>query len=114
MNEETLQKIKLQIAHNIKSFMKDAKKSQKELADYLGVHESTVSLWLRGTNSIDMGFLLKICEFLGLSLNDVYGVTENPPEFILTEEEASLLLNYRRLSKENKTKIQGFIEMAKE
>jgi transcriptional regulator with XRE-family HTH domain len=107
-----LEEIKLQIATTLKRIRIEKNITQKELGDHLGVGGSTISAWERGQNSIDITVLVKICEFLGISINEFdTGNTEN---IDLSKEEKQLILSYRKLSKENKTKVIGFIEMAKE
>lgn len=104
--------IKLHIAAMLKRIRTEKNITQKELGDYLGVGDSTISAWERGQNSIDMTVLIKICEFLGVSINE-FDMSETN-NISLSQEEKELILNFRKLSKENKTKVIGFIEMAKE
>ncbi|MDE7265383.1 MAG: helix-turn-helix domain-containing protein, partial [Clostridia bacterium] len=54
----------LQFSHNLKTALAESKKTQKELADYLGTTQQTVSRWLMGINEPNLETLLKICTFL--------------------------------------------------
>ena len=67
-------KIREEIAKNILYYRKKAKLSQKEVAESLGVSIPAVSKWENGSNSIDIETLFDLCQVLGVSINDMYGM----------------------------------------
>lgn len=50
-----------------------AKKSQSEIAEYLGVSNRTVSAWERGTRELRADAIIKLCDFLGCTPNELLG-----------------------------------------
>lgn len=106
------------IAKNISMVMKLKGIQQKELAIALGVGPSAVSNWLGGTNSIDIDRLVKACEFLGVSLDQVIGLCKSPsPVYDLTEDEISIMLLYRgadEMSRQIATEILTAHQLKKE
>jgi len=48
--------------------------SQKEVAEKLGVSIPAVSKWESGKNSIDIETLFDLCQVLGISINEMYGM----------------------------------------
>lgn len=84
------------IAKNINMIMKLKGIQQKELAVALGVGPSAISNWLTGTNSIDIDRLVKACEYLEVSLDQILGIIKAPsPVYGLSEDEISIMLLYR-------------------
>lgn len=69
------EKLKNQIALNIKYYRKKAGITQKQLAELVGVTSTAVSNWESGQNSINTEILFKVCEVLNVSLNDIYSTT---------------------------------------
>lgn len=65
--------IKEEIAKNILKYRTSKGMTQKELAEKLGVKNTSVSNWENGNNSIDIDTLLKACEILGVTITDMYG-----------------------------------------
>lgn len=104
--------IKQHVGATLKRLRTENKITQKELGDYLGVKNSTISAWESGQNSIDMTVLFNICDYLGVSVTEFK--KDERTNIALSDEEKTLILNYRKLSNENKAKVMGFIEMAKE
>ena len=66
----------------------------KDIAAYMGVSDSAVSHWFKGDNSLDIDNLYKICQFVGVSLDQVFGI--DPICFtVLNPEEDKLVTAYR-------------------
>ena len=103
--------IKENIAKNLKGFREDRKITQKQLAEVLGVKHNTVSTWENGTNSIDVSLLMQICEYLDVSLDDMFSrESKDIPNVGMSEEEQLLISSWRKLSHDNQMKITGIIE----
>lgn len=105
--------IKMRVAENLRSFRETKGVTQKQLADHLGVRYNTISSWESGTNSIDISVLFRICDFLGIGVNDIYGVDKNKksPAVILARDEETLIKLYRMLPHDDKMKVLGIVEM---
>ena len=90
----------------IKELRKQKKITAKRLAEYLNVAESTMSLYENGKREPDYNTLIRIAEYLGVSLDYLLGRTEDldgvaePTEKTdssarITSKEAALLDAYR-------------------
>ncbi|HHY25278.1 MAG TPA: helix-turn-helix transcriptional regulator [Desulfitobacterium dehalogenans] len=104
--------VKLRVAENLRKYRERRGITQKQLANHLGVRDNTISSWEKGTNSIDISTLLIICNFLEISLDDIYGISDkkiSPVE--LTEDELALLSYFRKLSHDNRMKVLGIVEL---
>lgn len=75
---------------------------QVEIAEKLGVSPGTVSNWFKGTNSIDIENLAALCDFLGVSLDQIYGVAPLDPPVTLSQDETELLSIYRSMNNATK------------
>lgn len=58
---------------NLKKYLKEKKKTQKELADYLEVTPAIVSYYIKGIYSPRMDKIDKITKFLGIERSDLIG-----------------------------------------
>ncbi|MBQ9631984.1 MAG: helix-turn-helix transcriptional regulator [Lachnospiraceae bacterium] len=86
--------IRLIIGSNIKRIAKLKGIRQVDIANYMGVSEGSVSNWIKGTNSIDIENLAKLCQYLGVSLDTIFGLAP-VDNFAITDEEIRLLAAYR-------------------
>lgn len=58
---------------NLKKYLKEQRKSQKELAEYLEVTPAIVSYYIKGTNTPRMDKIDKISKFFGIERSDLIG-----------------------------------------
>lgn len=58
---------------NLKRYLKEKKKTQKELAEYLNVSPTIVSYYIKGINTPRMDKIDKITKFLGIERSDLIG-----------------------------------------
>ena len=107
--------IKETIAKNLKFFREERKITQKQLAEVLGVKHNTISTWENGTNSIDVSLLMQICEYLNVSLNDMFGrENRTSPERhspFGTRKDDQLIKLWRKLPPEKQQKMLSIIEL---
>lgn len=68
MSEKELNSI---IARNISRQLEQKNKTQLELAEYIGVSQTTVSNWCRGEKMPRMKKLDMICDYFGISRSDL-------------------------------------------
>ena len=85
-------KLNEKIGENLKKALKNAKITQTELSNMLGVSQPTVYKWCNGTFGIDIFYLLKICKILNLHiLYFLEGSEIEPVEKPLTSAEIKQL-----------------------
>ena len=95
--------IRKTIGENIKKICSLKGIRQVDIARHMGMSEGSVSNWIKGTNSIDIENLAEVCSFLGVSLDQIYGVAPITPEVSLSQEEIHLISLWRSLNKEGRT-----------
>ena len=91
------------IGENIKKIAALKGIRQVEIAEHMGVSQGSVSNWIKGTNSIDIENLAELCRFLGVSLDQIYGVAPITPEVTLSGEETELVSLFRMLNAEGRS-----------
>ena len=90
------------IGENIKRICEMKGIRQIEIAEYMGISQGSVSNWMKGINSIDIENLAKLCSFLGVTLNQIYGVDPITPDSLLSTQESELVSLFRSLNKNGK------------
>lgn len=90
--------IRKTVGENIKKVCALKGIRQVEISEHMGVSQGTVSNWFKGINSIDIENLAELCSFLGVSLDQIFGVAPLTPEVTLSQEETDLLGMYRSLN----------------
>ena len=93
------------IGDNIKKVCELKGIKQIEIAEYMGISQGSVSNWMKGINSIDIENLAKLCQFLGITLNQVYGIDPITSESLLSAQENELLELFRSLNRSGKTML---------
>ena len=96
----------------IKELRKAKKMTAKELADFINVAESTMSLYENGKREPDFKTLLAIAERLEVSVDELFGksnvsslsVSEEPIP-TQTEQESTLLKAFRETTEEGRMRI---------
>lgn len=91
--------IRKRIGENIKKICALKGIRQIEIAEHMGVTQGCVSNWIKGTNSIDIENLAELCAFLGVSLDQIYGVAPITPEVTLSQEESDLIGIFRSMNR---------------
>lgn len=59
--------------NNLKKYLKEQRKTQKDLAEYLEVSPAIVSYYIKGINTPRMDKIDKISEFFGIERSDLIG-----------------------------------------
>ena len=88
--------------------MKRIKNTQ--VAEYMGVTASSVSHWFRGDNFLDIDNLYKLCKYLGVSLDQIFGLVPIVVG-VLNEDENNILSAYRLAGSETKTAIRKILSV---
>jgi putative transcriptional regulator len=74
--------------NRIKAELAEKTKKNKELANFLGVHETTVSDWCTNTNQPSIQELHRIAEFLRIDIRQLLVSTKWEPELMVVSEPA--------------------------
>lgn len=91
--------IRKMIGENIKKVCALKGIRQVDIAEHMKISPGSVSNWIKGTNSIDIENLAELCTFLGVSLDQIYGVKPITPDVSLSAEESDLIGLYRSMNK---------------
>ncbi|MFI3329216.1 MAG: helix-turn-helix transcriptional regulator [bacterium] len=83
---------KTRVAENIKKYLVMQGKSQVDLARHLGLTKAAITNWIKGTTSPDINNISEICNYLDISVNDLFGTYD---EKYLSVEEKIFVTKYR-------------------
>ena len=100
---------------NLTNCRKKRNLSQKGLSILIGVSRSTLAMWEIGAAQPDINSLIKLCEVLNVSANELLGTSEKliPPEIdgkMLNNEEIELIKDFRKCRPIFKSTIQSTIK----
>lgn len=98
------------IGENIKRICAMKGIRQVEIAEHMGVSQGSVSNWIKGVNSIDIENLAELCAFLGVSLDQIYGVAPITPDVMLSEQDRALLGSFHALNDEGKEQLLDYAD----
>lgn len=90
------------ISENIKKLCLINGVKQKDLAEYLGVSQASVSNWINCANSIDIENLVSLCHYFSVSLDQMYGLAPLTPSYELSEQESALIKVFRTVNSDGK------------
>lgn len=99
--------IRKTVGENIKKVCQLKGIRQVDISEHMKVSQGTVSNWFKGTNSIDIENLAELCSFLGVSLDQIFGVAPLTPEVTLSQEETDLLSMFRSLNNQGKDMLMS-------
>ena len=85
--------IKQTIIENLKTACRVKKVKNIDIANYMGVSQGSVTNWFKGSNFIDIENLYKLCQYLNITLDQVFGIV--PLTSPITSEESEMLNLYR-------------------
>ena len=102
-----MDEIRKVVGRNIKQICSLKGIRQVDIARHMGVSEGTVSNWIKGTNKIDIESLAEVCSFLGVSLDQIYGMAPITPEVSLSPEELHLISVWRSLNNTGRCVLMG-------
>ena len=103
----------------IKEIRKRKKITAKEIADHVNVAESTMSLYENGKREPDYNTLLKIADFLDVSIDALFGnedpnsTKENPKESLEEQLKVALFGGGTEVTDEMWLKIKSYAEFLK-
>lgn len=95
-----MKEVRRKVGENIRKVCALKGIRQVDIAERMKVSQGTVSNWFKGTNSIDIENLAELCQFLGVSLDQIFGVKPLEPDVLLSPEEADLISAFRSLNRD--------------
>ena len=96
--------MKYEIGKRIRKYREDRKLSQKDLADMIGVSNSSISNWEKGINRPDADMLADLCRALKVSPSELLDVRLSTDE--LNDQERKVIQAYR-----TKTELQQAVNI---
>ncbi len=97
------------VVERIFEIMKEKKITQQQLADYLGVGQSTVATWKKRDCPPPINYLTKISQLLGVSIDYLATGSENPQVYKLSRTEDFIIREIRTASPEKIKKIFNYV-----
>ncbi|MBQ9028720.1 MAG: helix-turn-helix transcriptional regulator [Lachnospiraceae bacterium] len=96
---------------NLRRFRKMRKITMKELGDLVGVSESMICYYEKGTRAPSFEILLKLGEVLDCSVSDLVGDSHlsSENESFLSDPESIMLEAYRELNEHGQQKVYDYI-----
>lgn len=102
--------IRQTIIDNLKAVCKVKKIKNVDIAAFMGVSAGSVSNWFKGTNFLDVENLYKLCQWLGVSLDQIFGVS--PIVFgALSPEENDLVVCYRKADAGTQAAVRKLLDV---
>lgn len=97
---------------HIQDLLNVKNKTQVWLSVELGVSKETINQYIKGTIKPRADILIAMSKVLNTSVDYILGITDNsaPSDLTLTEEESTLLFNYKKLHDIDKVKVQSYIQ----
>ena len=97
---------------NLKKIVKAKNKSLTSLAVELEVSQEAISQYISGKIKPKLSVVIKMAKILNTTTDYLLDLTDNPNpnDFIISENENTLLANYRSLNSDEKIKIEAYIQ----
>ena len=89
--------------NNLKKLRAERGLTQRALAEALNVAQNTISQWERGSRSLDSGSLARLSAFLGVSSDNILGLSEAP--VMMSDFEFALHEEVKNLTSEDKNEL---------
>ncbi len=94
----------------LKELRKERGLRQRDIADYLSITQMSYSYYERGLREPEIALLIKLAELFNVSV-DYLIENENERLEKLTNDERRVMNKYRKLTSENKTRIEERIDV---
>ena len=93
----------------IDALLKQQKKKQIQLTDFLGLNKNAYSDWKIGRTTSYTKHLSRIAEFFDVTVDYLLGKETSPDEPAIEHAEDVLWSKICRLSAENRNKVDGYV-----
>lgn len=97
------------VVDRIFKIMKEKKITQQQLADYLGVGQSTVATWKKRDCPPPINYLTKISQLLGVSIDYLATGSNDPQVYKLSAMEQFIIREIRTASPDKVKKIFEYV-----
>lgn len=108
------------IGIRILELLKEKGISQREFSDKTGIPQSTISDWRGKKLNPNADRILKICEVLEISVQDLLSGEEQhksvPLDYVYIDKnskEYNIIIEYRKLNRDDKRRLEGYLEALK-
>ncbi|MBQ9606198.1 MAG: helix-turn-helix transcriptional regulator [Lachnospiraceae bacterium] len=91
--------------------------TQQDFAKATGISQSTISDWKRKKTNPSSDKILKICEVLGVSPNELLQNNKEELDYIFVSkgtEKYELVMGYEKLNRRSKDRLLGYLDALKE
>ena len=105
-----MESIKKTVGENLRKICKLKGIKNVDIASYMEVSAGSVTHWFKGDNFLDIDNLYKLCRFLGVSLDQVFGL-DPIVVGVLNSDENDVLIAYRNASAEEKNVIRRALNL---
>lgn len=106
-----MESIKKIAGENLKRICKLKGIKNTQIASFMGVSAGSVSHWFKGDNFLDIDNLYKLCRYIGVSLDQVFGL-DPIVVGVLNDEENEVLVAYRNASDDEKKIIRRVLNLS--
>ena len=96
------------VCERIRFYRKSQGMEQKAFAEKIGARANAVSNWEQGRSRPDISLLPKICDALGISLQQLFG--QPAPGSMLSDRERKLVSGYRQLNSGDRFTVDTLVE----
>lgn len=94
------------LKQNLNHYLSLSGMTQKDFSIKLGVSQAAVTNWLKGNNSPDIDVIAKICDVLGITINDLIQNSGNGDEESVVYKESDFKYKISSLFKERRRDLQ--------
>lgn len=98
------------LQQNLNYYLKENKMTQKKLSELLNVSQAAVTNWTKGKNSPDIETLIRICNILEISINDILDVDVPAADNELSKTDRVYMQKYIALDSSGKSLVQLIID----
>lgn len=105
--------IRERIRASLERYISESGYTQKEVAERLGVSQSSVTNWVKGKNSPDVNLVIPICNLLNITVGQFYGEekTKNSPSTAeAAPGEEQIVMLYRELNTEGQERLLNYAD----
>ncbi len=101
---------------NLIHFLETRGKTQKDLAEYVGVTKSTVSGWIHGVSYPRADAMEQICNYFGINLSKLVESRSREEAFAdsLSFEECQLVTAYRKADSGTQASVRKLLDIPEE
>ncbi len=94
------------LKQNLNHYLSLSGMTQKDFSIKLGVSQAAVTNWLKGNNSPDIDVIAKICDVLGITINDLIQNSDNGEEESGVHKESDVKYKISSLFKKRRRDLQ--------